>query len=170
MSKFPLVRVHHPRAYDIVDSPVSVSGIGAAFEGVIGVASIRDANGNFIGSKSFGGHIGMGFSNFEFTIPITGTPVGGALVTLEIEPDDPSGNGVARIVVPVALGNALIPAYAGFGVHTVVAGDTLGKIAKQAYGSNTAAFRKRIVDANKDVILNPNLIVVGMELRVPMTF
>jgi nucleoid-associated protein YgaU len=168
MSKFPLVRVHHPRAYDIVDSPVAVSGIGAAFEGVIGVASIRDGNGNSIGFTSFGGHLGMGFSNFEFTIPITGTPVGGALVTLEIEPDDPSGNGVARIVVPVALGTALIPTYAGFIAHTVVAGNTVGKLAKQYYGANTPANRKRIIDSNKDVILNPNLIVVGMELRVPM--
>ncbi len=168
MSKFPLVRVHHPRAYDIVGDPVSVSGIGAAFEGVIGFASLRDSTGNAIGSTRFGGHLGMGFSNFEFAILISGVPVGGALVTLEIEPDDPSGNGVPRVVIPVALGTALIAGYLGFVVRTVVAGDTVGKIAKQFYGANTPATRKRIVEANKDVILNPNLIMVGMELRIPM--
>jgi nucleoid-associated protein YgaU len=168
MSKFPLVRVHHPRAYDIVDDPVAVSGIGAAFEGVIGTASVRDAMGNVIGSVNFGGKLGMGFSNFEFTIALSAQPSGGALVTLEIEPDDASGLGVPRVVVPVALGSALLAGYLGFVTHTVVAGDTVGKIAKSAYGANTATTRKRVLDANRDVIMNPNLILVGMELRIPM--
>ena len=167
MSKFPLVRIHHPRAYDIVDDPVSVSGIGAAFEGVIGIASIRDANGIVIGSTQFGGHLGMGFSNFEFTIAMTIPPTGGAVVTLEIEPDDPSGLGAARVVVPIAVGSALIAGYLGFFTHTVVAGDTVGKIAKAYYGANNATNIKRITFANRDVILNPNIIHIGTELRVP---
>ena len=49
MSRFPLVLIHHPQPHDIVDDPVSISGIGAAFEGVIGSATIRDANGHVVG-------------------------------------------------------------------------------------------------------------------------
>ena len=40
-------------------------------------------------------------------------------------------------------------------IHTVVKGDTLSKLAKQYYGS--AGQWKRIYEANKDVIENPDL-------------
>jgi Immunoglobulin-like domain of bacterial spore germination/LysM domain len=169
MATFPLVRVHHPRPHDIVDNPVAVSGIGAAFEGVIGQAVLRDHNGNPVGSKSVSGHIGMGFSNFEFTIALSAAPQGGPRGTLEIAPDDPSGNGVASVVVPIVFGNTLIAGYHGFFAHKVVAGNTLGNIASLYYGANNATNRNRIFDANRDVLNNPNVIVVGMNLRIPST-
>lgn len=167
MSHFPLVRIHHPQPYDIVDDPVSVAGIAGAFEGVIGQAVVRDASGSVIGSTSVNGRIGMGFSNFEVTIPMTATPTGGPLGTIEIEPDDPSGLGGNTVVVPVAFGNALIAGYAGFITHRVVAGNTLGKLATTYYGANNATNRNRIFNANRDILVNPNLIIVGQELRIP---
>ncbi|MEW5917394.1 MAG: LysM peptidoglycan-binding domain-containing protein [Gemmatimonadota bacterium] len=49
--------------------------------------------------------------------------------------------------------------------YTVVAGDSLSKIAKQEYGD--AGEWHRIYEANKDVIKNPDVIYPGQELTIP---
>ena len=49
--------------------------------------------------------------------------------------------------------------------YTVVAGDTLSKIAKREYGD--AAKWKRIYEANKDTIKNPDLIYPGQTFKIP---
>ena len=49
--------------------------------------------------------------------------------------------------------------------YTVVAGDNLSKIAKKFYGD--ANKWKKIFEANKDTIKNPDLIKIGQVLRVP---
>jgi nucleoid-associated protein YgaU len=49
--------------------------------------------------------------------------------------------------------------------YVVKQGDSLSKIAKQEYG-NTDDWR-RIYDANRDIIKNPDLIYPGQTLRLP---
>ena len=49
--------------------------------------------------------------------------------------------------------------------YTVVAGDSLSKIAKRFYGD--AARWKEIWNANREQIDNPDLIQVGWKLRIP---
>ncbi|HTO03023.1 MAG TPA: LysM peptidoglycan-binding domain-containing protein, partial [Opitutus sp.] len=49
--------------------------------------------------------------------------------------------------------------------HTVVLGDTLGKISRQYYG--TAARWEEILRANGDIIRDPNVLTVGTTLRIP---
>jgi nucleoid-associated protein YgaU len=49
--------------------------------------------------------------------------------------------------------------------HTVVSGDTLSKIAKEAYG-NANAYMK-IFEANKPMLSNPDKIYPGQVLRIP---
>ena len=49
--------------------------------------------------------------------------------------------------------------------HTVVKGDTLSKIAKKYYGN--AGQWKRIYEANKDLIENPDLIYPGQTFKSP---
>ena len=49
--------------------------------------------------------------------------------------------------------------------YTVVAGDTLSKIAKREYGD--AAQWNRIYEANKDTIKNPDLIYPGQTFKIP---
>ena len=49
--------------------------------------------------------------------------------------------------------------------YTVVAGDTLSKIAKREYGD--AAAWHRIYEANKDTIKNPDLIYPGQTFKIP---
>jgi nucleoid-associated protein YgaU len=49
--------------------------------------------------------------------------------------------------------------------HTVVSGDTLGKISKKYYGD--ASLYMTIFDANKDQLKDPNMIRVGQKLKIP---
>ena len=49
--------------------------------------------------------------------------------------------------------------------YTVVAGDTLSKIAKREYGDASAWHR--IYEANKDTIKNPDLIYPGQTFKIP---
>jgi len=49
--------------------------------------------------------------------------------------------------------------------YTVVAGDSLSKIAKKIYGN--AGRWKEIFEANKDTIKNPDLIHPGQVLKIP---
>ena len=49
--------------------------------------------------------------------------------------------------------------------HTVVSGDTLGKIAKTYYGN--AMKYMAIFEANKPMLKNPDLIYPGQVLRIP---
>jgi nucleoid-associated protein YgaU len=49
--------------------------------------------------------------------------------------------------------------------YTVVAGDSLSKIAKREYGEANAW--NRIYEANRDIIKNPDLIYPGQTLKIP---
>lgn len=50
-------------------------------------------------------------------------------------------------------------------MYTVQGGDSLSKIAKKFYGD--ANSWKRIFEANKDIVKNPDLIQPGWKLRIP---
>jgi nucleoid-associated protein YgaU len=52
-----------------------------------------------------------------------------------------------------------------FGVHTVVSGDTLSKLAKSYLGD--ASRYMEIFNANKNALANPDLIKVGQRLTIP---
>ena len=49
--------------------------------------------------------------------------------------------------------------------YEVQEGDRLSKIAKRLYGD--AALYPRILEANRDVLKDPNRIEVGQKLRIP---
>ena len=53
----------------------------------------------------------------------------------------------------------------GGGTYTVVQGDSLSKIAKHHYGD--ANKWRKIYEANKDIIKDPDLIYPGQSLRIP---
>ncbi len=57
------------------------------------------------------------------------------------------------------------PAPAAERPYTVVAGDSLSKIAKRFYGD--AQQWRRIYEANRDQIKNPDLIQPGQTFRIP---
>ena len=49
--------------------------------------------------------------------------------------------------------------------HVVAKGETLGRIAEHYYG-DPSLYRK-IFDANRELIKDPNLIQIGWKLRIP---
>ena len=49
--------------------------------------------------------------------------------------------------------------------YTVVSGDSLSRIAKREYGD--AGEWRRIYEANRDIVKDPDLIHPGQELRIP---
>jgi len=51
--------------------------------------------------------------------------------------------------------------------YTVEAGDSLSKISQNLYGSTNPELWMGIYEANLDILKNPNLINVGMELLIP---
>lgn len=51
--------------------------------------------------------------------------------------------------------------------YTVVPGDTLTRIAAKHYGAGSRQFVNAIVDANRTVIANPDVLRAGMELLIP---
>ena len=57
------------------------------------------------------------------------------------------------------------PPSTGERTYVVVKGDSLSKIAKREYGD--AQQWRRIYDANRDIIDNPDLIHPGQALRLP---
>ena len=66
---------------------------------------------------------------------------------------------------PAAVAPAVATTPAAPRVHTVSSGDSLSKISKQYYG--TATRWNDILQANKDVIRNPDALVLGTKLRIP---
>lgn len=52
-----------------------------------------------------------------------------------------------------------------FGVHTVVSGDTLSKLAKVYLGDSNRYME--IFKVNKDTLTNPDMIKVGQKLNIP---
>jgi len=50
-------------------------------------------------------------------------------------------------------------------IHVVVSGDSLSKIARREYGS--AKDWKRIFEANRDILKDPDKIYPGQQLKIP---
>jgi nucleoid-associated protein YgaU len=92
---------------------------------------------------------------------VPATPQG----TLEFFDPAQGGEEIFKVVVPIVFGRALIDPYHGFAQREVVASDTLSAIAQQFYGD--PSLWPRIFEANRDQILNANLIFPGQVLRIP---
>ena len=164
MAGFPPISVRQPLAFDLVDDPVDVCGVGTGFEGVLS-ARLRDANGVQLAQASFSASGTGTWGNFQVALPIgivPATPQG----TLEVfESSAKDGSDLNTVVVPITFGRALIDPYHGFAQYTVVPGNTLSAIALQWYGDATKW--PRIFEANRHQIANPNLIFPGQVLRIP---
>jgi nucleoid-associated protein YgaU len=51
--------------------------------------------------------------------------------------------------------------------HTVVAGDSLSKIAFFYYGDGGEAKWMKIYEANRNIVRNPNYIYIGQKIVIP---
>lgn len=137
--------------------------------GVIGQAVLTDKNRVVLGQVApmCVPNSGLLFTLFDFPVPV-GAPEATERAWV-VDADNPSGlpHNDFRVTVPPTFGRALPGAsYAGFQPCTVVAGDTLFGIAKNAYGDGT--LWPRLFTANQDTISDPELIRAGQVLRVPV--
>lgn len=73
---------------------------------------------------------------------------------------DPQQSASMAMMLPVAQSSNAMPR-----THTVVDGDTLESLAQRYYGS--AARADDIYRANRDVLSDPNLLPIGVELKLP---
>lgn len=160
----PEVIVQQPQAYDIVDDPILIAGIGRAFEGTI-PTRVRDANGNVL-AQSFVQGGGFALSNFQGQLGVGAVPAT-TQGSLEVGGNTGGDEGPPPhiAVVPIIFGRVLDPAYFGFHPHTVLEGETLSGLAEAFYGD--PSLFPRIVEANHNLLTDPDLIVPGQVLRIP---
>lgn len=164
MSATPPIRLRHPRPHDIVDDPIEIAGIGTGFEGTLQVR-VRDHRGRELVQRHFmAGGTGI-WGNFFLRVDVPRIPANphGTLEVFEISAED--GREINKRVVRIVFGASLTDPYTGFGLHTVVPGDTLSAIAEQWYGD--PGRYPRIFQANRHMLEDPDVIVPGQELRIP---
>jgi nucleoid-associated protein YgaU len=164
MPGFPPISVRQPRAFDIVDDPVEVCGVGTGFEGVF-AARVRDANGTQLAQVTIhAGGTGL-LANYHATLPLGAVPSTPQGILEVFESSARDGSDINKVTVAITFGRALIDPYHGFAQHTVQSGDTLSALAQQFYGN--ANLFPRLFEANRDQIANPNVIFPGQVLRIP---
>lgn len=162
------VRVRQPAKLDLVDKKFLVAGIGAGFEGTIGMR-LRNPAGKILGTahaQSEGGGYGVG--EFSTRLTITKAVKAGTRCTLEVYGDNPGapdegpvpGFNTRRVEVIV------FPDLAGWLYYKVEPGDTLSSIIRSLrdYGRATVA---QVFAANP-VLEDPDVIHPGWKLRIPL--
>ncbi|RMD71762.1 MAG: LysM peptidoglycan-binding domain-containing protein [Cyanobacteria bacterium J149] len=165
MANFDFIQIRQPQIYDIVNIPIKVCGVATGFEGVIQYR-LRDEQGKELKASLFNVGSNGVFQEFLAEIPLETKPQSalGILEVFEINPG--TGNEDHKVVIPLVFGSVLINDYYGFSLYTVKVGDTLAKIAQQAYGEVNLS--SKIFQANRDRLLNPNIVTPGQILRIPL--
>ena len=162
------VRVRQPRANDLVGDRLVVAGIGAGFEGTIGIR-VLDPKGKVLATESAqssGG--GMGVGEFVARVRIPDPPRAGTRLTVQVFGDNPGlpdegpspGFNTREVEV------ICFPGSQGFLLYRVESGDTLTGIVRKLrpFTRTTVA---QVVKANPRV-KDPDEIGVGWRLRVPI--
>ncbi len=162
------IRVRQPADKDLVGDRFTVSGIGAGFEGTIGLR-LLGRRGAVLGTgtaQSAAGGIGIG--EFSTTLRVDRAPKAGSPVTLQVFGDNPGlpGEGPDPGFDLREVGLIYFPRLRGFLLYRVERGDTLTGIVRKTrdFGRTTVA---KIVAANPR-ITDPDLIQVGWRLRIPL--
>src|SRR5690349_8054118 len=123
MPSFPTITVRQPQPHDLVDDPVVVCGVGVGFEGVVGAARVRDANGTALAQVPINaGGTGI-WGNFHVEVPLGVSPATpqGALEVFGFHAG--TGAEIDKLIVPIVFGPALLDPYVGFLQREVEAGD-----------------------------------------------
>jgi nucleoid-associated protein YgaU len=162
------VLVRQPAKDELVGRRFLVAGVGAGFEGTIGMR-LLDPRGRVIGegsAQSAGGGFGVGEYSGRLTIDRPPRP--GTRCTLQVFGDNPGlpeegpdpGFNLKEVSVIV------FPDLAGWLLYRVESGDTLSGIVRKLrdFGRFTVA---QIVAANPR-ITDPDHIEVGWRLRIPL--
>jgi nucleoid-associated protein YgaU len=127
---------------------------------------VHDGHDEVTGFFNVGGGTGE-HAQFQLQIDVSGAAFTLDRVFVEVfERSAEDGSDINKVIVPVILGNRIVPNYIGFREHLVRPGDTLSAIAQASYGD--ASLFPRIFRANTHLINDPDLIFPGQVLRVPI--
>ncbi|MFC7495195.1 MULTISPECIES: Gmad2 immunoglobulin-like domain-containing protein [unclassified Nocardioides] len=162
------VRVRQPRRNDVVSDRFVVAGIGAGFEGTIGIR-VLGPGGRVLATdaaQSSGGGIGVG--DFVARVRIPDPPRAGTRLTVQVFGDNPGlpGEGPSPGFNTRTVEVICFPGSRGFLLYRVESGDSLSGIVRKLK-SFTKVTVGQIVKANPRID-DPDLIKVGWRLRVPV--
>lgn len=158
-------RIQQPRRLDIVGDPILVGGVGTGFEAVLQYR-VSEGHDEVTGHFMVGGGTGE-HGQFQLQIDVSGAAFTLPRLFVEVfEISAADGTEVNRVTVPVIYGPLIVPNYVGYREHTVHPGDTLWAIAQDHYGDGS--LHTRIVTANPAAISDPDVIVPGQVLRIPI--
>jgi nucleoid-associated protein YgaU len=167
MALISTVSVRQPAKDDLVASSFTVAGVGAGFEGTVGLR-VLDPRGKVLArgsAQSTGGMAGVG--EFVARLEVASPPRAGTRLTVQAFGDNPGlpdeGPDPGFDLVEVEV--IMFPDLRGWLLYKVERGDTLtGIVAKVKDLTRTTV--KQIVAANPR-ITDPDLIGVGWKLRIP---
>ena len=159
------IDVQQPRPYDIVGNTIHIGGVaGAAFEAGFSYRITEghdEVTGHFMAGDGIGGH-----GQFQVSVDVSGAAFIRDRVFIEVfHVSAKDGSELDGVVVPVLLGDQIVPGYTTYLEHVVEFGETLWTIADRHYGNG--GLYHRLVVANPTTIHNPNLIHPGDVIRVP---
>ena len=158
-------RIDQPRALDLVGSPVLVAGVGNGFEATLQYR-IGEGHDEVTGHFSAGGGTGE-HGQFQLQVDVAGAAFTLDRLFVEVfEQSAEDGSEINKVTVPVIYGPLIVPGYYGYREHTVRSGDTLWALATEHYGDGS--LYPRIVRANPALITDPDVIVPGQVLRIPI--
>ena len=162
------VRVRQPAKDDLVGREFVVTGVGAGFEGTVGLRLLNQrgtvlAHGS---AQSTGGMAGVG--EFTTRLKVAKPPRAGTRLTLQAFGDNPAlpdkgprpGFNLREVSV------IMFPDLRGWLLYKVESGDTLTGIVRKTRGFGRSSV-SQIVAANPR-ITDPDHIEVGWKLRIPM--
>ncbi|CAN5921854.1 hypothetical protein BH23ACT10_BH23ACT10_15000 [soil metagenome] len=159
-------RIQQPRTLDLVGNPILVGGIGTGFEAQLQYR-ITEGHDEVTGHFMVGGGTGE-HGQFQLAVDVSGAAFTLDRLFVEVfEISAADGSEINRVTRPVIYGPMIVPGYVGYREHTVEAGDTLWAIAQDHYGDG--ALHTRIVRANPAEIADPDVIVPGQVLRIPIS-
>lgn len=158
------IHVQQPQPYDIVSDSIHIAGTaGGAFEATYNyrVSEGHDeVDGHFMAGDGVGGH-----GQFQVVADVAGAAFTHVVAYVEVFHTSPKDGSVRdRAVVPVILGERIVPGYTSYFEHVVKGGETLWAIARQHYHNGN--LYHRLLAANP-AITNPNVIRPGDVIRVP---
>ncbi|MDJ0613137.1 MAG: LysM peptidoglycan-binding domain-containing protein [Rhizobiaceae bacterium] len=154
------LNIQQPQPFDLVDSTILISGSAVAFEGTLTI-NVSDGHDEFSSFTNVGS---LALKQFQGEITIPENPAF-QLTRLFLRLADDTGNeNGPSVTIPVLFGPKILPGYTGYRNYVVQSGDTLTKIAQDAYGNGDF---QPILEANQHIISNPNLIFAGQEIRIP---
>jgi nucleoid-associated protein YgaU len=158
-------QIQQPRPFDLVGDRILIAGVGSGFEGVLNYR-VHDGHDERTGSFNVGG-TGI-LAQFQIAVDVTGAAFQLDRLFVEIFEESASGDGseLNKASVPVILGSRITPNFIGYMLHEVKRGDTLTAISRQYYGDPNHV--NEIVRANPVAISNPNVIIVGQVLKIPI--